>query len=496
MLIHTSKPQPDRPSDATPSLMSMAWRWRLRYNKVAVSVMAQFAVGIVVFTSMDMAWADQPQATCQTCHADRASELSSSIHNSLKCQQCHGGETSYMVDDKMLDRFVNRGELPLSYDHGTTFRGKPNRADVPTLCGSCHADVQRMNAYGLRTDQLARYWTSGHGKTLREKGDDRVAVCIDCHGSHNILAGRDPQARTYPTNVPSLCGSCHADHALMDDFDLPVEVVDEYMKSVHGKLLLEQGDTGAPTCVTCHDHHGAVPPGFANVGSVCGQCHKHVSAMFATSIHAQQEDHKGCVQCHGGGEDRHFHLIERINQQPGILIQRYQHLMRSKPGATPEQITESIHPNPKAIINQALATCMECHEDIEEDDSLPKLFGLLDKIAKAERYYVKTADRLDRMSQGVLLVESQRFKFEEAKTHLIELAPIQHTLNNDKVQAKVEQLSEVCDTVNQELDDLESGLDERYAMLVPVWIFAILFSIALYAKYKQLKRDWVKPLPD
>ncbi len=55
-------------------------------------------------------------------------------------------------------------------------------------------------------------------------------------------------------------------------------------------------------------------------------------------------------------------------------------------------------------------------------------------------------------------------------------------------------MSEVCDAVNAELDDLESGLRTRYLALVPLWAFAVLYAIVLYVKYKRLKRAYVKPL--
>ena len=82
------------------------------------------------------------------------------------------------------------------------FRGHAPRGEVPQLCGACHADVARMNPFGIRTDQLSAYWTSGHGRTLKETGDDRVAVCIDCHGVHDILKSSEPTSMTHPLNVP------------------------------------------------------------------------------------------------------------------------------------------------------------------------------------------------------------------------------------------------------------------------------------------------------
>ncbi len=352
-----------------------------------------------------------------------------------------------------------------------------------------------MNPYGSRTDQLARYWTSGHGKRLKADGDERVAVCIDCHGAHEILSGGEPESRTNPLNVPDTCGTCHGDAGLMAEYDLPVEVVEEYRQSIHGRLLIEQHDTGAPTCATCHGNHSAMPPGFASVGAVCGQCHQHATEAFSTSIHASQPEFRGCVQCHGGGEGRHSHLVERITKGPAAMIQRYTLLLASEPEPSPERVTEMIHPDPKQILERALPTCLDCHEDLEDDESLPRLFELLDDIAQAEQHYVHTGNRLNRVGRGVLLVDSQLFKFEDAKTHLIELAALQHTLNNSQVDEKVAQLNAICAEVNSELDALEEGLRWRYSALIPIWAFALFFGSVLYIKYKLLKRAYVKPLP-
>ncbi len=442
-----------------------------------------------------ISWADDGAAQCQTCHPGQHDELAKSVHRALSCQECHAGAASYAVGADRLATFVSRADgSGMTFDHGASFMGKPTRSEIPDRCGNCHADVERMNPYGLRTDQLARYWTSNHGKRLKDEGDERVAVCVDCHGSHDIMFSHEPQSKTYPLNVPDTCGTCHADATLMADYDLPVEVLDEYRMSVHGRLLFEQEDTGAPTCATCHGNHSAMPPGFATVGAVCGQCHEHAAKDFATSIHADQEEHKGCVQCHGGGEDRHFHLIERITKPGGILLQRYAHLLSTEPDPSAEQITKAIHAEPKQIITHALPTCMECHEDLEDDESLPKLFGLLDEIAAAERYFVETARRLNETGKGVLLVDNQRFRFEDAKTHLIELAPLQHTLDNSLVAAKVTELTAVCDEVNADLEELEAGLRWRHTLLYPIWAFALFFATIVYVKYKQLKHIWVKPV--
>jgi hypothetical protein len=464
---------------------------RVAFQPVAVAV---FALGHLVH----VCGVNGELVTCQACHPKQAAELSRSIHAALSCNECHGGEASYEAAPEEVEEYTRAGSTggsSVRFDHGLSFRGRPSRAQSPESCGGCHADVERMNPYGLRTDQLVRYWTSGHGKTLSSTGDDRVAVCIDCHGAHTVLPGREPTSMVHPLNVPETCSTCHSDRELTSEFGLSVEVVDEYRQSVHGELLFEQRDTGAPTCATCHGNHSAMPPGFATVGAVCGQCHQRASESFASSVHAGEEAHRGCVQCHGGGEGRHFHLIERITKPAGVLVQRYAHLLSSEPTPTDEQISEMVHPEPKVIMTRVLPTCMDCHEDLDEDESLPKLFELLDVIAAAERRYVETGLRLEEVGQGVLLVDRQRFLFEDAKTHLVGLSPLQHTLDNEKVAAKVSELNYVCEQVDAELDGLENGLRWRYRALVPIWIFAVLFGAVLYAKYRRLKAIYVKPLP-
>ena len=103
--------------------------------------------------------AQSPKKTdCKTCHKPQATELGQSVHDALSCQECHGGSTNYVVAPNDLTRFLNRTPSgKMIFDHGSDFSGKSTRSDVPQACGTCHADVVRMNPFGLPTDQLARY---------------------------------------------------------------------------------------------------------------------------------------------------------------------------------------------------------------------------------------------------------------------------------------------------------------------------------------------------
>ena len=459
------------------------------------SVVTLAALGVLPLAG----WGADDPATCTSCHPEKASLIAKSVHKAVKCRECHGGGESYELTPQQAQAYHRPASAQVrrpAFDHGPDFLGRASRAEMPELCGGCHADVRRMNPYGIRTDQLAAYWTSGHGTALRERAEERVAVCVDCHGTHDILPSGEPASRTNPMNIPRKCAACHGDADLMAEFDLPALIIDEYSRSVHGRLLLEQGDTGAPTCATCHGNHAAAPPGFATVGAVCGKCHQQSTQNFTASVHAAEKAFNGCVRCHGGGPQAYSHLIERVTEPPLILTQRYAALLARQGTLTDLQIAQMMHPQPKELITAVLPACSDCHGTIEEDESLRKAFGLLEEIAHAEVRYVKTAAFLDRVGQGVLLVDSQRFKFEDAKTHLIALAPLQHTLSTELVTESITMLNAVCNGVEAELTDLENGLRWRHRALIPVWIFALAFSAALYVKYRQLRTLYVKPLPD
>lgn len=192
------------------------------------------------------------QTGCVSCHADA---LQDGVHErgGISCVDCHAG------DD----------------EHGGDFVARP------VLCGDCHADVERMNPYGLPTDQMARYRVSHHGRAFFEEGSTEVATCAACHGAHGILGPADPRSPVHATRIVETCARCHD--------------ASEYRRSVHSIV-------GGPTCATCHDNHGAAPPGVGQVALVCGRCHEREAAAFAASPHAPlvaDGMFDTCVTCHG-----------------------------------------------------------------------------------------------------------------------------------------------------------------------------------------------------
>jgi len=232
---------------------------------------------------------------CRDCHlglederlSAPAASYESDVHAEvgLGCLACHGsGGTSQL-------------------DAAAGFLAAPERREIPEMCGRCHSDAAFMRQFdpGLRVDQVAEYWTSVHGERLRELNDPDVATCIDCHPAHAIRPPDDPSSSVYAANVVATCGRCHADPERMARHDIGTNQVAEYSSSVHGRMLLEDGDLSAPVCNDCHGNHGAAPPGLASVRNVCGQCHSVMADFFDQSAHEQifnENDLPGCATCH------------------------------------------------------------------------------------------------------------------------------------------------------------------------------------------------------
>lgn len=439
---------------------------------------------------------------CAACHQPEAEQFKASAHHeAITCQECHGGERNY--DLSAQQSHVAPGMK--SFDHGTRFRGRPARKDVPVLCGTCHADVARMNPYGLRTDQLAGYWVSGHGKKLRESGEDRVAVCIDCHGTHDILKSDNPGSRTNFRQIPDTCGHCHSNAPLMTEFGLTSDIVDQYRRSVHGRNLLEKGDAGSPNCATCHGNHSAAPPGYTEVGHVCGKCHKQIEEYFMTSVHGRFPVIARCVGCHVKNGHPKNHEIEEASPPLAELTSLYERLEQE--GATDEaSLRERFDAGARGLSGSVRldSVCNNCHGR-QRTDPHAMFFESNDRAAAQQgqdlaRYladvqfeYSRTTARIDRLSKGVLWLRDESLLAEDAKTELMALSAAIHTLDTEQISERSKKAIDICTDIGVRLDEKEKGLSLRNYTLIAVWAFVAVFATLMYRKYLELKHAYVRP---
>jgi cytochrome b6-f complex iron-sulfur subunit len=450
---------------------------------------------------------------CPDCHTQQAAQFVASVHNTaIRCQDCHGGDSAYELTSEQWGHLRPAlTSAPVTsapseqFDHRAEFRGKPTRAQVPERCGTCHADVERMNRYGLRTDELALYWISAHGRRLKWTGDTQVAVCIDCHGAHDVLPAHSPLSRTYFQKIPDTCGRCHGDADLMSQYDLPAVIPEQYRHSVHGQAVLERADAGAPDCTTCHGSHGAAPPGFADVGHVCGKCHQTTEQNLRASAHGQIPALTPCIGCHAGGNDLRNHEIVHAMVPPQKLVQVLATTRAELPGADEAALRSRFAERVAGLgTSPQLATiCPRCHSPqradphrmlFEETDRVARQLGLelAGLLQNAQFDYARTAARIERLAQGVLLVRQEALDVEQAKTELVALYDYLHTVNRPEVEKRAGKLQQVCQDVNAALNAKETGLAWRERALLPVWAFAFLFFALTYREYRLLKRAYVR----
>ncbi len=247
-----------------------------------------------------------------------ASILAKSVHGdasskgALVCADCHGNyryphpvQTVQTLRQFTLTRYAtcrncHEDQYTRSQDsvHGAALRaGRPEAA----VCVDCHGghDIQPPNkprerisltcgkCHGAIFDQ---YRNSVHGKALFTENNPDVPTCIDCHGVHNI---QNPTTAAFRVRSPDVCSKCHSDEALMAKYKISTHIQESYLTDFHGSTvtLFEQQDPKIPTnkavCFDCHGVHNIQPVKSGNVSAIrdnllttCRQCHPDATVNF------------------------------------------------------------------------------------------------------------------------------------------------------------------------------------------------------------------------
>lgn len=248
----------------------------MRYARFTLYVLVM-ALGPVLL------WAGTAEAqeneVCLTCHSVEGLTLSlpggdtlpatvnpqtfsTSVHGSiLTCATCHPGNAEYphpAVTSRTLADY------------------KRLRAQA---CAACHADP------------AAEFQASVHGRAS-VMGFADVPTCTSCHGAHDVVSATAPQFRNA---TPQLCGTCHADPAVMQKYGLR-PVYQTYIAEFHGvtttlyRLTKPTSPTPAAICNDCHGVHdiraeddpaSRVHP--ANLLATCRTCHPQAGRYFAAA---------------------------------------------------------------------------------------------------------------------------------------------------------------------------------------------------------------------
>jgi predicted CXXCH cytochrome family protein len=199
------------------------------------------------------------QQVCANCHTGEAHNQADGVHQqaldagnltAATCTDCHGAHNVQQPGDPQL---------------------------TANTCGSCHTFV---------FDQFNQ---SVHGVALFA-GDPNVPTCTNCHGVHGI---EHPTTAEFRNDSPQVCGTCHGDKDLMDQYGIETNVFNSYLSEFHGTtvaLFEEQDPDVASNKAVCYDCHGVhdIAQVDANNSRVvrqnlletCQRCHPDATSNF------------------------------------------------------------------------------------------------------------------------------------------------------------------------------------------------------------------------
>ena len=274
--------------------------------------------------------------SCLDCHTDQSmtfdlsggeklslfvekDTFAKSVHGEmLRCTDCHSDKKDDHADGEITIGTApvkTKRELTIAYYEqckGCHFNNYTKTLDgvhfalmskgnkQAAVCVDCHGahDISRPGQPRNRISQMCSrchaeeakvYAASVHGMAVESSSD--VPVCTDCHRAHDTA---DPREGALAMRTPEICGRCHGDEKLMKKYGLSTHVIDTYLTDFHGmsaslqhKAVKGSGERLAAVCTDCHGVHdirksddAASPAMAANLQKTCAKCHPGASESF------------------------------------------------------------------------------------------------------------------------------------------------------------------------------------------------------------------------
>lgn len=451
---------------------------------------------------------------CLTCHAalgDKPSTLfKADIHHvkGITCAGCHGGDATSSDMERAMDRKVG-------------FIGKPNGDSISVLCARCHSDAQQMKRLhsSIPTGQLELLQQSVHGN-LATSGKSRIAQCTTCHGSHGIVAVKDPRSPVHPRNVVATCTRCHSNATYIRSYNpsLPVDQREKYRTSVHGTRNAV-GDLKVAECASCHGSHNILPPKDVkssiyptNLPKTCAKCHSDADYMkeygiptnqfeqYAKSVHGiallEHNDlgAPACNSCHGN----HGAMppgVESISKVCGTCHALNSELFSSSPHKkafddlnVPE--CESCHGKHEILVaTSALlgtspeAVCARCHvagtKSFDEAGMMRRLVDTLETSESEARMLVEEAEQ-----KGMEIGEA-KFRLRDIRQARLEARTMVHAFNEERLRTIIGKGLTVAAWASEEG---RQAIDDYYFRRVGLGVSTLIITILVIALYLFIRR--------
>jgi cytochrome b subunit of formate dehydrogenase len=251
-----------------------------------------------------------PDGAMRDLHVDKDGFLKS-VHAKRGCVECHQ-DIIQIPHRKNVDRKVG--------------------------CVQCHRELWDKAQREGKMEEFARlrvvvkqidsYMNSIHARPNMQDQSRTNATCYNCHNAHYIFPEESMERVERRLEIPQICGKCHEAQK------------DQYLTSVHGKEVSQNGNINAAICSDCHSSHNIESPEQDSIRlqitQQCGTCHRENLKTYMGTYHGQVNRlgyaHTAkCFDCHGS------HGIQRVDD-PASLVH----------------------------VNNRLETCQKCHEGATE----------------------------------------------------------------------------------------------------------------------------------
>jgi hypothetical protein len=299
-------------------LNHMPHRRNLGIAILSVSILLLFTAGMALASELTSTL-NAPQAqgvaneTCLTCHATPG------LQTTLP-----SGEILYLtVDPEVFNNSTHGQQGYACVQCHTDIREYPHRA----LSAETRRDVSLLyyqNCFRCHQDKYDATLDSVHQQAL-EAGNQEAALCVDCHGYHDVTDPNEPI-----TKIPETCERCHS------------LIYQEYTESIHGSALIGEGNPDVPTCIDCHGVHNVSGPSNTQFHifspQLCAKCHadeelmekygistnvfnSYVSDFHGTTVIFEQQfpgqetNKPVCIDCHG------VHNMKKVDDAESQVIQ-------------------------------------------------------------------------------------------------------------------------------------------------------------------------------
>jgi len=365
--------------------------------------------------------------------------------------------------------------------------------------------------------------------------------CSDCHGGDPTLGFEegDPDLAMAPAKgyrpppgrlaVPAFCARCHSDIEYMKKYNprLPVDQLQLYKTSIHGKSLYRRKDTKVAVCTDCHRTHGTLPPSDSrskvyhnNVPRTCKRCHSDANLMkgyryegmpfptdqfdeYRESVHGLLVLEKGdksapaCHSCHGNHGATPPNLSS-VSAACGECHANNRDFFRQSPHRKPweemglrecEQCHGShlIRPTADVLLGVGEeALCVDCHDpDSPGYEAAAKMKADVDSLKTALALAESISGRAEK--KGVEGGQA-RFDLGKAKDALTRVRSVVHTFDPERVAEIIRPAIQNAREVQKTGDSALSDIRARQMGLGVSLILVLLVAFMLWRKIKEVDR--------